>query len=163
MKKMIVMILLTAAALLAQKHPWADFKAGSWVSMKTTVNGPAKMVTESKTTLVEKNAAKAVLEIETSMMGNKTKTRTEMALGGKATQAAEVKQLASGTETITVAGKSLACKWTEFELNSGGMKGTTKTWTSDAVPGGMVKSVTKSTMGQMKSETVSEVVAFEAK
>lgn len=149
----------------AEKHPWASFKPGSYAKMKSTTQaGPTKMVSETTQTLVSVDANNAVVEIETKAMGQTNKTRVPMPLKAAATNnaAAQAKPVATTNETITVAGKALACKCVEVETNTNGMKSLSKPCTSDAVPGGAVKVVTKTT-GAMKSETVSELVEFAAK
>eukprot|EP00456_Euglypha_rotunda_P031436 TRINITY_DN24459_c0_g1_i1.p1 TRINITY_DN24459_c0_g1~~TRINITY_DN24459_c0_g1_i1.p1 ORF type:complete len:166 (-),score=39.53 TRINITY_DN24459_c0_g1_i1:14-511(-) len=148
----------------ADKHPWASFKPGSYAKMKSTMQaGPTKMVTEMTQTLVSLDANNAVVEIETKAMGQANKTRTNIPLKAAANgQAAQAKPISTTNETITVAGKALACKCVEVETEANGMKSTSKACTSEAVPGGAVRVVTKTT-GAMKSETVSELVEFAAK
>lgn len=149
----------------AEKHPWASFKPGSYVKMKsTTATGATKMVSETTQTLISVDANNAVVEIESKAMGQSTKTRVPMPLKATAanTPAGQAKPVATTNETITVAGKAIACKCVEVETNANGMKSLSKACTSDSVPGGAVKVVTKMT-GAMKSETVSEVVEFAAK
>ncbi len=149
----------------AEKHPWASFKPGSYAKMKSTTQaGPTKMVSEMTQTLISVDANNAVVEIETKAMGQTNKSRVPMPLKAPATNAttAQAKPVATTNETITVAGKALACKCVEVETNTNGMKTLSKACSSEAVPGGAVKVVTKTT-GAMKSETVSELVEFAAK
>lgn len=148
----------------AEKHPWASFKPGSYAKMKSTTQaGPTKMVSEMTQTLISVDANNAVVEIETKAMGQSNKSRVPMPLKAAANNtAAQAKPVATTNETITVAGKALACKCVEVETNTNGTKTLVKSCTSEAVPGGAVKMVTKTT-GAMKSETVSELVEFAAK
>lgn len=149
----------------AEKHPWASFKPGSYAKMKSTMQtGPTKMTSEMTQTLVSLDANNAVVEIETKAMGQTNKSRVPMPLKAPAANAtaAQAKPVATTNETITVAGKALACKCVEVETNSNGMKTLSKACSSEAVPGGAVKVVTKTT-GAMKSETISELVEFAAK
>ena len=157
-------LLTLSLAHAADKHPWASFKPGSYAKMKSTMQaGPTKMVTEMTQTLVSVDANNAVVEIETKAMGQSNKTRTSMPLKAAANgTAAQAKPVATTNETITVAGKALACKCVEVETNANGMKSLSKACSSEAVPGGAVRVVTKTT-GAMKSETVSELVEFAAK
>ncbi len=153
----------------APKHPWSSFKVGSYVAMKTsTVMEMAgkknTTATEMKMTLVDLSADKATLETEMTVMGQKSKTKTELPLTvtvkpSAATPAGVTPK--TGTETITVAGKSMNCKWTEIEMESNGNKVTTKSWMSEEVPGFVVKSVS-STKGTANMETTTEVVDFKA-
>ena len=164
--KTMLLFALAAFAAMADNHPWGNFKPGSWVKMKSTTNaGPSKITSETKMTLIEKTATNAVVETESTVMGQSTKTRANIPLNATGTATPGVKPATmptTGNETLTVAGKQVACKWFESESNTNGMKVNSKSWTSDAVPGGMVKSVSKMS-GAMKSETTVEVVAFEAK
>jgi hypothetical protein len=49
-----------------------------------------------------------------------------------------------GRETLTINGKKLDCEWHQFEFD-GGM--TTKSWSSDQIPGQIVKSESRSKEG----------------
>lgn len=157
-------------------HPWAKFKVGSFSKTKNTtvatVAGHNSTTTsEVKQTLVDLTADKAVVEIESTVMGHTSKTKTEIPLTGTPTGIPTATAPASGgtasapkegTEDITVAGKTLHCKWIEYETEQGGNKVSSKTWMSDEVPGLIVKSVTKTT-GSVPTEVTSELVAFETK
>jgi hypothetical protein len=161
-------LLLTCSGMLllaADKHPWASFKPGSYAKMKsTTAAGPTKMTTEMTQTLISVDANNAVVETETKVMGTSNKSRINVPLkaDAKATATPAGKAPTPTNETITVAGKALACKCYEVETSANGMKTSTRTCTSDAVPGGAVKMVSK-TSGAAKSETVMELVDFAAK
>ena len=158
------------ASKSASTNPWGGFKVGSFVKTKTTVSAQmmgrsTDTTTEMKTTLAELTADKAVLDIETTVMGNTTKTRTEIPLTGAvktgATAGGQTQNPTTGTDNVVVAGKSLACKTIEVETDSAGSKVKTKTWTSDEIPGFMVKSVS-TTSGAMNSTTTIEAVDFKA-
>jgi hypothetical protein len=160
----------SSASRSASSNPWGSFKVGSFVKTKTTVS--AQMMgrttdtsTETKTTLADLAADKAVLDIETTVMGNTTKTRTEVPLAGAVqtgvTAAGQAQNPTTGTDTVVVAGKSLDCKTVEVETDSAGSKVKTKTWTSDQIPGFLVKSVSTSS-GAMASTTTLETVDFKA-
>jgi hypothetical protein len=150
--------------------PWGAFKVGSYVKMKTTVSmqvmGKAMDTsTESKQTLAELTGDKAVVEIETTVAGATSKTRMEMPLTAGVTPAANpggpAPAFKTGTDTITVGGKTLECKTMEMDTEAGGNKVNTKTWTSDQVPGAMVKSVS-TTAGATPTKTTVEVTDFKA-
>jgi hypothetical protein len=162
----------SSASKSPSANPWGSFKVGSFVKTKTTVSTQmmgrtTDTSTETRTTLADLTADKAVLDIETTVMGNTTKTRTEIPLTGAlqssplATSSAQGQNLTTGTDNIVVAGKSLECKTTEFETNSAGSQIKTKTWTSDQIPGFLVKSVSTST-GAMTSTTTVETIDFKA-
>lgn len=158
-------LLLSFGVLAAEKHPWASFKPGSYAKMKTiTAAGPTKMTTEMTQTLVSIDSNNAVVEMETKMMGTSNKSRINVPLkpDAKATATPAGKVPTPTNETITVAGKALACKCYDMETSANGMKTSTRTCTSDAVPGGAVKVTTKTT-GAAKSESVTELVDFVAK
>jgi hypothetical protein len=122
--------------------------------------------TETTTTLADLTADKAVLDIETTIMGNTSKTRTEIPLTGAVQTGpgatpSGAPNPATGTDTVVVAGKSLDCKTYEVETETAGNKVKTKTWTSDQIPGFLVKSVSTST-GAMTSTTTMAAVDFKA-
>jgi hypothetical protein len=166
----------------AAQHPWAKFKVGSYaktrISSAMNVAGrPINTTIEMKQTLVELTAAHAVVEIETTAMGKSTKTKREIPLSvtgdagsvpgvdafpGGASAFKSGKVLGKGTETITVAGKSIKCTWTETSVTQGANEGKGKFYVSEQMPGMMVKSTFKIT-GGMNSESTHEVIEFLAK
>ncbi len=157
--------LLLPLAFGADKHPWASFKPGSYAKMKTTVMaGPSKTVTEMTQTLISVDANTAVVEMETKTMGQTMKNRVNMPLKAASAPAAapQGKAPTATNETITIGGKALACKCYEMESTANGMKTSSRTCTSEQVPGAAVKTVSKSS-GAMKMETVTELVEFAAK
>lgn len=160
------LLLLPAVYGAEAKHPWASFKPGSYAKMKTTtIAGPSKTVTEMTQTLISVDANTAVVETETKVMGQSSKTRVNIPLKANAAPAGAASQVKAPTpvnETITVAGKSLACKCVEMDTTANGMKTKSRACTSDAVPGGAVK-MTSSSTGAVKMETVSELFEFAAK
>ena len=159
------LLLSCGATFAAEKHPWGSFRPGSYARMKTTTAaGPTKMVTEMTQTLISIDANTAVVEMESKMMGQSTKTRMNVPLkaDAKATATPQGKVPTATNETITVAGKSIACKCYDMETSANGMKTSTRSCTSDAVPGGAVKVVSK-TSGAAKSESTMELVDFVAK
>lgn len=159
-----ILFLLPLAA--ADKHPWASFKPGSYAKLKTTSTiGANKTVTEMTQTLISLDANNAVVEIETKAMGQSNKTRVPMPLkaAGTPTANAQAPKMSPPTnETITVAGKAVAAKCYDVETNANGMKSASHSCTSETVPGGVVKAVTKTT-GAMKMDSVTELVEFAAK
>lgn len=152
--------------MAADKHPWGSFKPGSYAKYKmTSAVAGNKTVTEMTQTLVSVDANNAVVETETKMMGQVTKNKVNMPLKASAAPAAaDVKGKAPvmTNETVTAAGKSIACKCFDTTSNTNGMTASTHACSSETVPGGMVKSVTK-TSGAMKMETTMELVEFAAK
>lgn len=170
MKKTILGIaaltILAVVAMAAENTGWNNCKPGSWVKLKTTsdttvAGHTTSMAIETKQTLVSKTADKAVVETETTMMGNTTKTKAEIPLTSNAKAATTQNPAKMGSETITVAGKTLKCKTAEVQSEANGMKTNTKSWMSDNVPGMIVKSVSTST-GSMSSKVTMELVDFKA-
>lgn len=157
--------LLLPLAFGADKHPWASFKPGSYAKLRTTATVAGnKTVTEMTQTLISVDANNAVVETETKVMGQTMKNRTSIPLKAAATpaNAPQGKPVTPVNETITAAGKALACKCVEMDSNANGMKTATRACTSEAVPGGAVKVVSKST-GTVKMDSVTELVEFAAK
>jgi hypothetical protein len=138
------MILMAALLLSATQdidNPdytrWAKFKVGSWVRMKSEIeNGGNKMVlpTETTYTLLEIDDKQVIVEELTlntlqpkdSPKQEKARKRTYLATPGKK----DASQM-EGDEEIEIAGKKLACHWTELK----GVAGAIKTWVHPDVPG----------------------------
>ena len=158
------LLFLVPLAFGADKHPWASFKPGSYSKLKSTTSVAGnKTVTEMTQTLVSVDANNAVIEIETKMMGQSTKTRTNMPLKATATAGAPQGKAPTMTnETITVGGKAIAAKCADMETSANGMTTNTHACTSEMVPGGTVK-MTAKTAGAVKMETMTELVEFAAK
>lgn len=136
--------LLAAVAILAlqdAENPeykrWASFKAGSWVKCKTEIdNGGNKMALPLETTftLLEVDDKQVVVEeltINTLQPKDSPKQEKARKRTYKATRKAKEGDLKEGDEELEVAGKKIACHWTEVQ----GVGGTVKTWTSPEVPG----------------------------
>jgi hypothetical protein len=141
-------------------HPWVSFNPGSWVEIKSTsvtqTAGKEKTtVIGTKITLLEKTADKVVLENEMTVDGDTTKTKFDLPLKGYSDVEPEgMTVLKTGSETITIAGKSVTCETMEASMNAGGTKILFKRWTSGQVPGSMVKSVTSSDGSQSTAEVI---------
>lgn len=152
----------TPAVKVAAGHPWAGFNQGSWVEIKSTTltETAGKRETNivvTKTTLLEKTAEKVVLENEMTVKGQRTKTKFDLPVKDYSDAMPEgTAVLKTGSETITIAGKSVTCETIEASMNLGGTKILIKRWSSRQVPGSLVKSIT-STKG---SQTTAEVVDF---
>lgn len=159
-----ISLLCLAPLAAADKHPWAGFKPGSYAKLKTTAQmGPTKMVTEVTQTLISIDANNAVVEIESKVMGQSNKTRTTMPLKASGPAGnAQGKPPVMVNETITAAGKSLACKCVETTTTANGATTKSKACMSETVPGGAVRVTTQST-GPMKMDSVTELVEFAAK
>lgn len=153
---------LKTSAKTAAIHPWAGFNPGSWVEIKsTTVTETAGKketnIVGTKITLLEKTADKVVLENEMTAMGQTTKTKFDLPLKGYSDAMPEgMTVLKTGSETMTIAGKSVTCDTMAASMNAGGSKILINRWTSGQVPGSLVKSVTSS----QGSQTTAVVVGF---
>ena len=170
MKKIVTGIaaltVLAVAGMAADNVGWGNCKPGAWVKLKTTsettvAGHKTTMSTDTKMTLVSKTADKAVVETETTMMGNTTKSKAEIPLNSTAKGTAAQNAAKMGSETITVAGKTFKCKTAEVQSEANGMKTTTKSWMAEEVPGGLVKSESNST-GSVSSKVTMVLVDFKA-
>lgn len=157
-------LFLLPAAFAAEKHPWASFKPGSYAKLRTTSTvAGQKTVTEMTQTLVSVDANNAVIETEMKVMGQTTKTKTPIPLkAATPANAPQAKPVTPTNETITAAGKSLACKCVDMQTAANGMKTNAKSCMNDTVPGGVVR-VVSTTAGAVKMESVTELVEFAAK
>ena len=177
---------LAAACLMAgnvmaekMKNPeyemWAKFKPGAMSKLQGHSEAMGQKSEQTITTkLIDLTPEKAVVETTMSMMvgGNKMDmpgqkrevlAMVEMA-GVPASQPAAAgnapkTDAKTSTESVTVDGKKLDCKVTEAHNEQEGMKTMAKTWTSEQVPGGLVKLETE-TSGKLESKTTQELVEF---
>lgn len=167
-----VLFLVLALPLRADEpqHPWAKFKVGSWVKTKTTsttlvADTKQETVTEMKQTLKELTEVEAVIETEMTVAGQVITSTYKIPLKGEVKTSEPPKdapKMETGEEEITVAGKKMKTKWMKSVFEGSGCKTNSQTWTSAEVPGAAVKSVTH-TEGAVTTDSVMEVVAFEAK
>ncbi|MBI3857726.1 MAG: hypothetical protein HY293_18750 [Planctomycetes bacterium] len=116
---------------------WAKFKAGSWVKCRTEIeNNGNKMAlpTETTFTLLEVDDKQVVIEeltVNTLQPKDSPKQEKARKRTYKATRKQKEGEQKEGDEEIEVAGKKLACHWTEV----GAAAGSVKTWVSPEVPG----------------------------
>jgi hypothetical protein len=159
---------------------WATYKVGTTIKLRTTctefVKGKevdTKTVLMMTVTLKEVTPEKVVVEVITEAV---TKTRKitpppqKQEIPAKisleaATQPAGVlpgmtaTKKGEGDEEMTVAGKTFKAHWVEVQINGPDAKGTTKAWTSDEVPGLVLKAVVKMTRPERTTVTL-ELVDF---
>jgi hypothetical protein len=153
------------------KH-WAQFKPGTWVTVKQTSEmAGQKSITESTTKVLEVTAEQVVLEVSGKMEAQGQKidmpARKDPVLAKIPKPEAvatpqEVKDAPKpkeGEDTVTTAGKPIKCKTLEITFDANGQKGTTKTWMNEEIPGQMIKMETKSAA----MSVILELVAFEKK
>lgn len=152
------------------KH-WAQFKPGTWVTYKQASEAAGnKALTESTVKVKEVTAEKVVLETTSKMEAAGQKidmpaqaqdvpakiAKPEVDATQQTKDAPKPKE---GEDTVTVGGKPIKCKTMEMTFEANGQKGSSKTWTSDDVPGQMVKMEAKSDASTMTME----LIAFEKK
>jgi hypothetical protein len=142
---------------------WAKFKAGTWVEYQTDSEAAgSKNAIVTTQTLKELTPEKATIVIQSSMvvagkkmdMPAQTQELTAKIKRPPAAPAAtgDAPKTDQGTEDIKVDDKTFSCKWTQVTTEQNGMKTTSKTWTSDDVPGSVVKIESESS-GSMTSTT----------
>jgi hypothetical protein len=175
-------LMLVCASVRAEDNPgytqWAKYKPGTCttVAMTSDAGGQSSKM-ETKSTLAEVTPDKVVIDVVTSMEAGGQKMdmpaqKMEIKKAMDATPAPDAetqKQIdaakansKTSDETVTVAGGTFKAKLTESSMEANGMKTTSKVWTSDEVPGGMVK-MEATTDGAMKSTTKSELKSFDKK
>jgi hypothetical protein len=135
-----------------QYKSWARHKVGSSVTHEMTSSvGGQNFKSTITNKLAELTPEKAVLEVATKLdiagVPPQPAQKIEVAAKVKKSEAAagqmppgvkgEVKD--KGTEKVSVGGKSYTCKVQEFTGESQGVKMKGKTWSSDEVPGTLVK------------------------
>jgi hypothetical protein len=161
-----VAVLALATTTLAQEtieNPefknWSKFKKGTSVTLKnTTTSGEIKSESTITTTLVEVGADKLVVEMaitakvndmefkQPPMKRDVTKTITLPAGVPKPDPAKKPEgTVEEGTETVKIGGAEYKTKWYKTKTKAAGVEAESKTWTSDDVPGGLVKSETTTT------------------
>ena len=161
------LVLLAAGVVVAQEmvpNPdfanWSKFKKGASTTLKIT-NTVGGMTNETVvvTTLVEVGPDKVVLESSATakVAGKEVKldpmkqdvpktiplpkgAKKEDFSGGKPPGTFE-----EGTETITVAGTQYKAKWYRTKVDMAPVKAESKFWTSDDVPGKILKGETTTT------------------
>jgi hypothetical protein len=132
---------------------WAKFKPGSTAVTVTELEGGGnKMTTERTSKLVEVSPDKLVLEVTSTVTAagqTSTPTPRRQEVPAKKEETIATKDLPD--EEVEAAGKKIKCKVREGTTMSGPanskveMKG--KLYSSDTVPGGVVKMVLTSTRG----------------
>src|SRR5262245_1591646 len=119
-------LILFAAGLLTlqdAENPeykrWASFKPGSWVKFKSEIdNGGRKMALPIETTMTllevgEKQVVVEELTINTLLPKDSPKQEKASKRTYPATRKQKDGETKEGDEEIEVAGKKLACHWTE--------------------------------------------------
>jgi len=148
---------------------WDGWGAGSSLTYESESSG-IKM--EMKYVLLDhKVGVYYTLRTATTVMENTTETvirynvkKSESGGTGAGPEAPKVKELARGEAEIEVSGRKLKCTWVETEMEAGGSKVHSKTWTSEEIAnGGLVRSESIVEMTGMKTELKMVLKAFEKK
>ena len=150
------MSLIVAAALLAALAPpaqekespeyeyWASCKPGSWVKTRMEFeNQGQKMEFEAVTRLLEVTPEKVSVETLRRMKtGDRSVDSAPQRTEYKSREPEKGKILNEKDEEITVAGKTLKCRYYEIETETPDKKGrtTVKAWMTKEIPGGAAKS-----------------------
>lgn len=116
------------------KH-WASFKVGSFVKLKSEIENEGRKMElplEITFTLIELDDKKAVIEeVTVNTMQPKDSPKQEKAKKKTVRATRKAEDVKEGDEEVEVAGKKLACHWTEIK----GPGGVFKMWTNPEVPG----------------------------
>lgn len=153
---------------------WAKYKPGTSITYSQKMDaGGMKMQTEMTQTLKELTPEKAVVEMAMSsaMMPGSKQT---MDIPAKVEEANAVKpgQLPPGVkgetkslgkEKLKVGDKEYECEVTQFTGEQQGMKSEGKSWTTDELPGNLVKMEMKATGDQGAMESKMELTKVEIK
>jgi hypothetical protein len=132
-------------------NPYKTAKVGDWAKYKQTmVSAGMNMETAMKQTVTAKTDKEVTIEIAMTVQGNEMKNSMTIKLDekydpmSKMPAGTQSKEIASGAEKLTVAGKAIDTKWFEYETVSKAPDGTelkskSKVWTSTVVGTVVVK------------------------
>lgn len=146
---------------VAIPDPWKGLGPGSWVKYKRTSEnlvrgtGEPPLEIELLHVLVDQDAESYTVRVDTVVRGKTTEGKPEKVLLRRRKTDEPKAKVEEGEETVTVPKGDFKCRWRKVTTE----QGWTKTWTSDAVPLGLVKS--QSLMGS--DSTIVELVDFEKK
>jgi hypothetical protein len=155
---------------------WSKFKAGTSVTLKSTTEAMnVKSESTIVTKLVEVGADKLVVEmtVVSSINGMEFKAPPmkrdvpKQIVLPKGTPKPDPKdpkpkfdgKTEEGTETLKIAGGEYKAKWYKTSFEAAGNKIESKNWTSDEIPGGLLKSET-TTSGANAATIKIEVTEF---
>jgi hypothetical protein len=142
----VALLCLTVAGVRAEdENPFKNAKVGDWVSYLMKVEmGDKVMKAEMKQTVTAKTDKDVTFDSVTTIDGQESKgAPTTVKLDQKfdplqLPEGAKVKEVATGDEKLTVAGKSFDAKWRQIEVTiKVGEQDTTtkaKVWTAATVP-----------------------------
>ncbi len=148
---------------------WAKFTVGAYVKMKSTMDmGEMKTEAETTTTLKSLTAEKAVIAMsgvqvvsgqrvempETTRDVPAKIDKPELPPQDPKAEAPKV-ETKQGEEKVDIAGAKVKCNWVETSFEMSGQKTVSKAWTSNEVPGSIVKQETNS-QGMAQKSWVTE-------
>jgi hypothetical protein len=152
-----------------QYASWAKFKPGTRVVVRSTTSTDGhdgKTSTTTTTTLVEVTPTDVAIETQTKSRRydgheennppsvHRLPKELAVPVGAAAKTPGE-----TGEETVIVGGKTYSSKWHKGKDRNEGGEVSVQTWTSDAVPGGFVKSVSRTpAVGKTTTLEVVEVL-----
>ena len=150
---------------------WAKVKKGASVTMKMSSEvAGQKSESTMTTTLADLTADVATTEIVTITKAGgmefksepikvENKKVVELPPGKKKEDFTKPEGLVDqGEETLKIGGKEYKTKWVKIKISKDGSEYEAKTWTSDDVPGTIVKMESNSSGNGVKSTTLMELV-----
>jgi hypothetical protein len=150
MNLIVAALLLAALPLLGQEKEsqeyeyWSSCKPGSWVKTRMELeNQGQKVEFEAVTRLLEVTPEKVLVEMmRRTKSGDRSIDSPPQRTEYKARDPQKGKTLAERDEEISIAGKTLKCRYIEIETESPDKKGKTiiKAWMTKEIPGGAAKS-----------------------
>lgn len=175
---LLVLTLLAVPAFAAEMvdnpvyQSWAKYGVGTTAVYKSTADMAGTQTASTITyKLAELTPEKAVIEMATSMevAGQKIDTPAQKMdypakvekTEGKPADAPPA-DLKNSEEKLETAAGAFACKVMEMVIAQQGSEGNTKVWSSDEVPGTLVKSETKLTKPVATSTTI-ELISLDKK
>ena len=152
---------------------WERFSQGTSIVHKPIYDTSMNKYEVTMTyTLVERTRDKVVVEMQVTTRVNGVETRNRpmkmdnpraipLPPGAKAPPAGKIEGMTDqGEEIVKIAGREVKAKWYKARNKVEGNDNFTRSWSSDEVPGGLVKSVT-TTPGN-KSSMLMELVEIKA-
>jgi hypothetical protein len=160
--------LVSGASRAEDENPYKNAKVGDWAKYKMAIKaGGTAMESEQKQTVTARTETEVTIEMVMVMGGKENKATFTVKLNEKfepykmKNVETEVKEGASGSEALTINGKSVDTKWKELEvinkLQGTEMKSKVKLWFSPDVKLGLAKM--ESDSGAMGKTTL-ELVDF---
>lgn len=138
-----------ASGVKVARHAWKGCGKGTFVTYKMISEfSGAKTEMTMTMELVETSDDSYTVKTITEMMGTKNEAVQKYVVDpkmeeGGGTGGGEKPQIEKGKDTIEVPAGKFDCEWVQTKTS----QATTKTWTSDKVPGGMVKNESKMSAG----------------